>query len=126
MYTELPKYSWEEYDLILIPGGDNLQLRDYFIKNNFKVSELKKDVIVIGDSAGAYTMSAYYSKSHKAEDGFSASEAFFPESKLITLAHVDNSRYVPEKLIDKLKEFAEEKGLEVLLLKENEEIEREY
>jgi hypothetical protein len=48
-------------------------------------------------------------------------EGFNPESKNIYIAHSDNPYYTNDLLIQLVKDFATEHGLEVFSLKENEE-----
>src|SRR3989338_2218262 len=52
--------NWSKYRLIFLCGGTTLRLRDGLLKLGFNIDTLDKSVVVLGDSAGAYLMSAYF------------------------------------------------------------------
>jgi len=112
--------NWSKYRLIFLCGGTTLRLRDGLLKLGFNIDTLGKSVVVLGDSAGAYLMSAYFFDTSDREN-LQFFEGAHPQSNVITIAHVNNSHYSNEKLIKSVKDFAKEKHLRVLSLNENEE-----
>ena len=122
--SQVEKTSWGEFDAIFIPGGKNLKLRDGLKRLSFGLGVLKEGAFVLGDSAGAYMLSSFFFESPSGEDkGKTVDfyEGFNPQLKTITIAHADNSWHTNELLIEKVKNFAKERDLSVLKLKENEE-----
>ncbi|NMC35760.1 hypothetical protein GYA49_01825 [Candidatus Beckwithbacteria bacterium] len=121
------KIGWSDFDVFLILGGDNLKLYNPLKKNEFSLNLLKSNVVLIGDSAGAFVLSSYfYDRDIDFENKYSSEnikffKGFYPESQVITIAHTNNPRYVNQKLITKTKVFAKKKHLKVLKLNENEE-----
>lgn len=117
--TDVLTPQWDMYDIIYILGGENVKLQRALKENDFSLDKLKPDVHLIGDSAGAMVLSAYlYTDSEDVQ--FQA--GFNLDSKLITIVHADNPHYAPAELFPKVESFAKEHDLEVLVLKENEEV----
>jgi hypothetical protein len=58
--TKTGSVSWGIYDGIFILGGTMKLLFEGLQKSHFDLSQLKKDVVILGDSAGAYMLSSYY------------------------------------------------------------------
>lgn len=115
--------DWKTFDLIVIPGGETEVLQQALIDWNFSMDKLKDDVVIIGDSAGAYVLSKYYFGKKINENGqaeYFIIEGLNPKSDLITVAHIDNQKHVtPEKLTEAQK-VANDLKATLLLLKENE------
>jgi len=110
--------DWLSYDVIIICGGDTIRLKKAILDKRFKINSLKKNVVIIGDSAGAYLMSAYF---YNTDDGefLTFHKGLYPGSNLITIAHINNSRFINKGLIKKVEKFARKKNLKALKLKEN-------
>ncbi len=113
--------QWGDYDLLYILGGDQLRLHKALIKTSFSLSCLKSDVQLIGDSAGAMVLSAFYYKIDDAGE-VHFHEGLYPESKHIVIVHADNPNYSPKYLFTQVKEFASGHRLDVVVLNENQEI----
>jgi hypothetical protein len=117
--------KWSEYDFIFIPGGDQNILKKQLLNTGFSFDLLKDDVIIVGDSAGAYVLAAYYPdfgedlKSRESKD--QAGKGLHPQSNLLVLAHVDNQRYIPEMTLERSRSLAQKLEVKFLPLKENEE-----
>ncbi|HLL60212.1 MAG TPA: hypothetical protein VK338_00700 [Candidatus Nitrosocosmicus sp.] len=116
--------DWSSYDGIFIPGGNSMYLKNGLLKINFQLSKLKEDVVILGDSAGSYILSSYFYQSPKGElrgIDIEFHEGFNLEAKVITIAHKNNPVYSPDILVQNVNVFAQEKGLTVLALNENEQ-----
>jgi peptidase E len=115
--------DWSKYKAIFIAGGPTDTLKEEMVKRDFALSKLDPDAIVLGDSAGAYIMCSYFFTDSDGDPGKQVNfyEGFNPESKNIYIAHSDNPYYTNDLLIQLVKDFATEHGLEVFSLKENEE-----
>lgn len=116
---DTPQVDWKVYDLLIICGGDTPRLHKSIVSKKFKLTSLKNNVVIIGDSAGAYLMSAYYFDSNDKKT-VSFHKGLYPKSNIVTIAHTNNPRYTSKTLIKKVEDFAKSKKLDVLLLKENE------
>lgn len=121
------KIVWKDYDIIFFPGGSQEWLKNKLIETGFSFEKLKKDVVIIGDSAGAYVMSAYF-PSYDDIDNLDkenlldyADKGFYPESNIFTIAHINNPKYVPAGVLKLAKKLANKLGVRLLALKENEE-----
>ena len=121
------KIVWKDYDIIFFPGGSQEWLKNKLIETGFSFEKLKKDVVIIGDSAGAYVMSAYF-PSYDDIDNLDkenildyADKGFYPESNIFTIAHINNPKYVPAGVLKLAKKLATKLGVRLLALKENEE-----
>jgi uncharacterized protein Smg (DUF494 family) len=84
--------------------------------------------VVIGDSAGAYLMSAYFVRYNVELDDIDdldlkelVDTGFYTSSHVITLAHVNNKRYVSDKVLEVTKSIADKLGARFVALEENEE-----
>lgn len=120
--------DWSTYDIIFIPGGNQRWLKETLIESNFSVDKLKKSVVVISDSAGAYLMSAYFVRYDVELDDIDdldlkelVDTGFYTSSHVITLAHVNNKRYVSDKVLEVTKSIADKLGARFVALEENEE-----
>ncbi len=112
------KVNWSQYHLIFLCGGTNLDLKKGLIKQSFKLSNLKPNAIILGDSAGAYLLSAYYFDREN-HGQFSFHQGFNPSSQLITIAHFNDPKYTYDQLIRQIDNFARSHQLRVLKLNEN-------
>jgi len=121
------KIMWKDYDIIFLPGGSSEWLKNKLIETGFSFDKLKKDVVIIGDSAGAYVMSAYF-PSYSDIDSLDkenildyADKGFYSESNIFTITHVNNQKHVPAGALKLAKKLADKLGVRLLALKENEE-----
>ena len=114
--------DWKKFDVIFFLGGDAEKLHKGLTESRFTLDNLKKDAVLIGDSAGAMVLSSYYADY---KDDLKSQIVFFeglnPKAKVIPIVHINNPNYVSPNLISSVHLFAEEKKLKVLELKENEE-----
>lgn len=114
--------EWSEFDLLLILGGDSLRLKQALEERGFALERLKTNAKVVGDSAGAQILSAwFYHRDHQDPNQLTFHQGFGPNSMIILVVHNNNSRYVSPELRSAVDKFAQEKELEVIKLKENEE-----
>jgi hypothetical protein len=121
---QTPNSNWQDFDVIIIPGGDPLSLHDGLTSRNFALEKLKETAVVVGDSAGAYVLSSYFYNSPRGEERGKVIDflpGFNPEAKVITVGHVNNPKYTNTLLLEKVNTFAQAKGLTVLKLNENQE-----
>ncbi len=111
--------NWSSYDLILLCGGDTVLLKKGLEAKNFDIAKLKPDAVVLGDSAGAMIMSPYF---YDTEDRVTLDfhHGIYDENHTIVIVHTNNERYCNDELIEKVSSFANEHGLQVLKLQENE------
>jgi len=122
--TNVNEVSWSTYDLLLLLGGNTIQLVKGLKKNSFSINNLKDDAIIVGDSAGAYALSSYFYDSPAGElRGVNVEfyKGLNPDAKVITVAHKNNLVYCNDALLDKVQNFAPDKDIRVLVLKENEQ-----
>lgn len=113
--------SWETYDVIYLLGGDHVRLKNALVANSFTISGLKNNVHLIGDSAGAMVLSAYFYV--REDDGrITYYEGLYPESTCICIVHANNAHYSPEKLKENVREFAKDRKLRIIMLEENQEL----
>ncbi|HSW79076.1 MAG TPA: Type 1 glutamine amidotransferase-like domain-containing protein [Candidatus Babeliales bacterium] len=119
--NSVPEVDWGEYDAIYIAGGDTDILKNKLNSRGFSMDKLKNQVILLGDSAGAYVLSSFFYTDIDGAPGTDVEfhEAFNAEAKNICIAHSDNPYYVNDALIKKVRSFAKENDLSVVLLKEN-------
>ncbi len=115
--------DWSKFDLIIIPGGETEVLKKALIEWGFEINKLNPEVVIIGDSAGAYVLSKYYFG--KKQDNKGGLEYFILEglnagSNLLTVAHIDNPKHVDQEKLMEAQGFSEKLGTSLLLLKENE------
>lgn len=122
--TKSTHVDWGRYDGIFIPGGSGALLKDGLMKAGFSMEVLKKDAVVLGDSAGAYILSTYFYQTPPGEKrgvDLEILEGFNPGANMITIAHKNNPVYCNALLMKKIKAFAKELGLKLLILNENEQ-----
>lgn len=117
--TENP--DWNSYDIVYLLGGSQHKLLELLQKNRFTLDKLKKETHLIGDSAGAIVLSAFFYWI-EADGQITFHEGLNPESNLIVIVHADNKSYSPKHLIDDVRTFAKQHGLEMLIVNENQEI----
>lgn len=122
------KIQWDKYDIIFMPGGNQNWLKDGLLRNGFDISVLKKDVVIIGDSAGAYVMAKYFPAYDCDVENITerniqefADEGIYHESNIFTIAHTNNKRYVPGDSLELAKKLAEKLNCTFLPLEENQE-----
>lgn len=116
--------KWSSYDGIFMPGGKSSLLKSGLQKIGFDLKMLKKDVVLLGDSEGAHVLASYFYISPPGEMRgieIEFTEGFNPDVKMIGIAHKNNPMYCNEILMSKVNAFAKEKGLQVLILSENEQ-----
>jgi len=116
--------DWSIYDGIFILGGKAVDLLSGLVNKKFSLERLKNNVVILGDSAGAYVLSAYFYDSPPGElrgKQIQMVKGLNIQSKLITIAHNNNPVYCNELLINKVKDFAKAKNIKVLVLNENEQ-----
>lgn len=123
--TKTPnKVKWGFYDLVLLPGGNTLTLKEKLVAYGFTTNKLKKSVVIIGDSAGAYVMSKYFAghrkTSTKENPEYRVEEGLYADSNLFTVAHINNPNHVTKEKIEMAKQSNKKLGSNILLLKENE------
>lgn len=119
-----PTVKWETYDGLFLFGGDSVPLVEGLRRGGFALDLLKRDAVVLGDSAGSYALSSYFYKSPRGalrgvEVSFHA--GLNPGARMITVAHTNNPVFCNDLLVAKVNAFAREKGLHVLALAENEQ-----
>lgn len=122
--TKLKNILWNSYDGIFIPGGTGLRLLDGLKSSSFELGKLKKEIVILGDSAGAYVLSSYFYSSPYGElrgKQMEFIEGLNPQARVISIAHKSNPKYTNDILISRVNAFAKEKGLRVLTLEENEQ-----
>lgn len=116
------KCDWSKFDYILVLGGDNAPLINNLRELNFSLSNLKDDLVYIGDSAGAMVLGpVYYQYKHSPGPVF---EKFLPGLGLlncITIVHNNNPNYMSDDIRKNVRTYADMTGVEVVTLKENEE-----
>ncbi len=114
--------AWSTFDLIVMPGGEMDILQESLIKYGFSLDKLKNDVIIVGDSAGAYVLSKYYFEKEQSGDTikYILVDGLNPKSNLITVGHIDNEKHCTPEKLTKAQRVADEVGARLLLLKENE------
>lgn len=113
--------NWRKYDLLILCGGDTVVLKKGLINNNFDIYDLRDEVVVLGDSAGAMIMAPWlYDTKERISVDFH--EGIYPDTNVIVIPHYNNPRYCSSELEGAVKEFAVQKKLEVLCLDENETV----
>ncbi|MFC1780540.1 Type 1 glutamine amidotransferase-like domain-containing protein [Patescibacteria group bacterium] len=112
--------DWSKYDLIIILGGNTHELYDKLVSQNFDIKLLKEDVIIIGDSAGAYVLGTSVLIQDPDSD-LQAIPGFCPESNLFVIAHCNNPKYCNDNILTFIENSAKKQNIEVLKLNENEE-----
>lgn len=116
--------KWSSFDKIFIPGGAMADLLRGLKSKEFSLDKLKDTAFVLGDSAGAYVLSSYFYDTPPGEDRgkvIKFVKGLNPKANIITMAHTNNPKYMNDLLTKKVRQFAKEKGLDVLMLRENQE-----
>ena len=113
--------QWGDYDLLYLLGENQLRLHKALLYHSFSLSYLKSDVWLVGDSAGAMVLSAFYYDIDDTGD-IHFHEGLYPDSKRIVIVHADNPSYAPEHLFLNVEKFASGHNLEVIKLNENQEV----
>lgn len=114
--------EWSDYDVIFIPGGDPLLLYNRLIERKFSLDILKKDSVIIGDSAGAMILAKEFMEVRNWKNfKISFYKGFNPSVNFVILPHVDNSFYgnFLFRLLVKIRALF--RGMKIISLKENEE-----
>ena len=120
----LGKIDWSQFDCILVLGGNQVILFDELVRLGFGIDKLKKSIVYIGESAGTMILSGYFYDHDHTNDKLR--KGFLPENKEIYLVHANNPIYTDAGLVANVRKFAEENGLLVVPINENEVIEREF
>lgn len=116
--------NWSGYDGIFMPGGNSAPLKEGLLKTGFNLNNLKQNVVVLGDSAGAYVLSSHFYQSPPGDlRGVKIEflEGLNKQASLITIAHTNNPVYCNETLIKKVEAFAQQNKIKILQLRENEQ-----
>ena len=125
------KINWRDYDLIIVFGGNTKDVHEFLKSKKFSFNKLKSDVELIGDSAGAFIFSRWY-PNHKYKldkngkliwESVKFHKGFLEKGNFICMVHYNRLNKFAQ---DKIKEFAKTKNLEILKLKENESVEKEF
>jgi peptidase E len=113
--------DWAKYKAIFIAGGPTDTLKEELVKRDFALSKLDPDVLVLGDSAGAYIMCSYFFTDSDGDPGKQVKfyDGFNSGAKNICIAHADNPYYTNESVINQVEALATKHGLEVFSLNEN-------
>lgn len=122
--TKLKNVLWSSYDGIFMPGGTGILLLKGLKSSGFNLDSLKKDTVILGDSAGAYVLSSYFYSTPYGElrgKQMTFIEGLNPQARVISIAHKSNPKYTNDILISNVNAFAKEKDLRVLILEENEQ-----
>ncbi|PIS14920.1 hypothetical protein COT64_00145 [Candidatus Shapirobacteria bacterium CG09_land_8_20_14_0_10_39_12] len=123
-FSNLKNVVWTSYDALFLFGGNATSLLNGLKESKFDLDGLKKDAIVLGDSAGSYVLSSYFYDSPLGDlRGLQIEfvEGLNSKAKVITIAHKNNPTYCNDTLIEKVNNFAREKSINVLFLEENEQ-----
>jgi hypothetical protein len=115
--------TWSDYDVLILLGGSSLELIAQLALQNFSVENLKQDIVLIGDGAGAEVLSAYFFQEVPLKNGKNHiifHEGLVPASQLICITHYDNPTYINSKIVDRVTTFADNKKISVLNIRENE------
>jgi peptidase E len=123
--------NWQDYNLIIILGGDTKEIYESLKSKEFNLNKLKANVELIGDSAGAFVLSHWYPdhkyKLDKKDNSFNESVAFhrgfLEKGNFICAVHYNR---LNEFAKFKIKEFADANSLEILKLNENEFVEKRF
>ena len=116
--------NWESYDMLIILGGEQVKLKTAIDNLKFDLSKLKSDTLLIGDSAGAMVLGAWFYDADFVDNSdfkIEFHQGINPNSKNIFLVHSNNPRYVSPALIKLVEEFAAKKDLAMISLPENQE-----
>ena len=111
--------DWSIYDLIFLCGGETISLKEGLMEKKFNFEVIKKDAVILGDSAGAMLMAPYFYETDDRKN-ISFVEGIFPATDTTVIVHTNNPNYCSEELVEKIEKFAQQKNLNVLKLKENE------
>lgn len=119
-HSKKRRTDWNKYDLIFICGGDTPLLKKGLISKGFSLEKLKKESIILGDSAGAMVLASYF---YDSPDNLNLTfhKGLFPKANFVVCVHTNNPRYFNKGMLKKIEKFAKTKGLKVLMLKEYEE-----
>lgn len=112
--------DWSVYDLLFLCGGNTTKLKTGLEDKDFTTLDvLKKDVVVLGDSAGSMLLSPWY---YETEDTVNLEfhKGLYPDPNTIVIVHDNNPRYCTPDMVKKISKFAQDNGLKVLSLSENE------
>jgi len=122
------KIDWSSYDVIFMPGGNPKWLKDKLLETGFSIDNFKENVVIIGDSAGAYVMAKYFPVYDGEVENIDdrnlqeyAEEGLYPDSNALVIAHINNKRYVPDSSLELADRLADELDVKLLALEENEE-----
>lgn len=116
--------NWESYDMLIILGGEQMKLKTALDNLKFDLSKLKTNTLLIGDSAGAMVMGAWFYDSVIDSNGdfqVTFHQGFNRVSNNIILVHANNPRYISSALISNVKDFAKAHALILISLEENQE-----
>lgn len=119
--TNVANVKWSDFNGLFLMGGSTIRLLNGLKSSHFFLDSLKKDVVIHGDSAGAYILSSFFYIGEYKGQRVEFFEGFNPQAKVITIAHTNNPDYCNDDLILKVNDFALKKGIHVLKLAENEQ-----
>jgi hypothetical protein len=115
------RVNWWQYDLIFLLGGDTRELHKGLVESGFSLNVLKTNVLLVGDSAGAYLLAAGYfdvTTGPAGEEKTNYHPGLYPQSQITVVAHVN--RIDPQRL-KKIRESTNKKRVKLLELEENQE-----
>lgn len=112
--------NWRQYDLVFLCGGDQLKLKEELLKKRFNIKNLRKHVVVLGDSAGAVIMAPYFYYYSDDMVNVKFKKGLYPKSGVIVAVHTNNPRYFNKVMRERIEKFAKKHSLGVLELEENE------
>ena len=119
--SDSPKeMDWSNYDLIYIIGGNTQQLKQGLLNFGFDLKKLKKDAVLLGDSAGVNVLSKYYIGT--SSNDYTMEQGLNPQSNILLLCHCDNPEKTSQNKIYMAKQYAETMNARLVLLNENESI----
>ncbi len=115
------KPKWEQFDAILILGGETRELHAWLTESKFNIARLKRCKLIAGDSAGAYVLGKHTLIDYEADGSrFKIIDGFIPELNILIAAHVNNDHYHKGGLDAVLREWCKNNKVEYVSLEENE------
>ncbi len=113
--------QWEQYDAVLMLGGETKELHTWLTRTNFNLDSLKNCRILGGDSAGAYVLSGKILIDYTADGStFEITDGFLPKLNQLIAAHINNMYYHQPELTKVLSQWCKENNVEYIELEEDE------
>lgn len=115
------KPEWEQYDAIILLGGETKALHTWLTENQFDITQLKRCKFIAGDSAGAYVLGRYTLLDYEADGSkLKITDGFVPQLNILVAAHTNNHRYHQDALGMELQDWCKQNQVEYVGLQENE------